>query len=196
MLNLFQKLPVVSRDPIGAHDLSDYYVALCQHLRSHFGGLHDVGHSIGVTSTACGEGVSTVSTNLAATAAQQLAGRVLLIDADVRLGKNAMNPAQRSMPGLFDILLGKAQISDCVRATDFNNVYVLGTGVFTTRGTVRYPKEPFKQMLKRRERIQPRGGQLAHRYRIDGLLFDLRSLGWIAIGGRSGTRTSSGDSTC
>ena len=66
-----------------------------------------------VTSTAPGEGKTLTSVNLAETFASQ--GRVLLIDGDMRKPQvHAMLKGRRS-PGLSDVLVGRAKVSEAIQ---------------------------------------------------------------------------------
>ncbi len=84
-------------------------------------------HKIGVTSCYCKEGVSTISAQLAATAACD-DRRVLLIDG------NLVRPAVQKIfhindgPGLSEAVLHGNDVSDCIRASGVENLFVLTSG--------------------------------------------------------------------
>lgn len=81
-----------------------------------------------VTSAQPSEGKTTLSTNLAACLASA-GGKVVVVDADLRRPSvwNAFN-ADRSLPGLTDILTGQASISDVVLPSSVPNVSLLLSG--------------------------------------------------------------------
>jgi capsular exopolysaccharide synthesis family protein len=80
-----------------------------------------------ITSAAPGEGKSTAAANLAITFAQQ-GQRTLLIDADLRRAvlHTLFNVAP--VPGVSDVLVGRARLTDVVRAVDVPNLSVVPSG--------------------------------------------------------------------
>lgn len=148
MLQLLQRLPLPRREA-APHGLSEYYDALFQQLRSHFGSFEDTARTVGLTSCLRSEGVTTVSAHLAASAAHQLNSPVLLIETDVRRDRNSYTVTGRPTAGLYDVLLGKADVQDCLQATEFANVCALGTGIHLARGATRYPKHAFSELMER-----------------------------------------------
>jgi capsular exopolysaccharide synthesis family protein len=81
-----------------------------------------------ISSAGPGEGKTTVAVNLAVTMAQAGRGRVLLIDADLRKARvhKALGVENRS--GLTNCLVGSAKLSEAVRETRVENLYVLSAG--------------------------------------------------------------------
>ncbi len=82
-----------------------------------------------LTSPGPSDGKSTTVANLAITFAQQ-GQRTLLIDADLRRAVlDKLFEVERS-PGLTDVLVGQAALTDVVRETEVPNLTVLGSGHF------------------------------------------------------------------
>jgi tyrosine-protein kinase Etk/Wzc len=89
---------------------------------------HEV-RTIVLTSPGPADGKSTTVANLAITFAQQ-GQRTLLIDADLRRAViDKLFEVPRS-PGLTDVLVGEATLSDVVRTTTIRNLHVVGSGRF------------------------------------------------------------------
>lgn len=83
---------------------------------------------IGVTSSIKGEGKSTTSINLAYTMAQS-GGRVLLIEADMRLPNIARRLNLRSKPGLSNYLANQCSGNDIIQHSNFlPNLWVITAG--------------------------------------------------------------------
>lgn len=70
--------------------------------------------TVAVTSSAPGEGKSTVATNLAITYAEQ-GDRVALVDADLRRPQLHRMFGGRRVPGLSDVLRGRSELADAVQ---------------------------------------------------------------------------------
>jgi len=132
--------------------VGDYYRTLFQQLRASFGGLENSGRALGITSSAVGEGVTTVCQNLAVCAAQQLSRPVLLIDADLSGSQSSQRTTTR---GLYDVLARGAEPADCVKQSASRNVYVLSAGIpapRAARGAQPFPKDAFVQLLNNLKR--------------------------------------------
>jgi polysaccharide biosynthesis transport protein len=85
------------------------------------------GRSVVITSTGPGEGKTVVATNLAVALAQ--AGlRVLLIDADMRKPRVHIVFKRAQAPGLSNILVGNAKVSESVGTTTVPGLWVLPAG--------------------------------------------------------------------
>jgi len=176
MLKLVPRLPGAPQDA-ASHEVREYYDALFQQLLSHFGSFEAEPRAIGVTSCARGEGVTTVCVNLAASAAHQLNRPVLLIETDARRDRNSYTITGRPTTGLFDVLLGKADVKTCLQTTDFPNVFALGTGIHMARGATRYPKNTFVKLLQELKADYdlivvdlPHAHELTDRFSICGLV--------------------------
>lgn len=102
--------------------------------------------SIAVTSAAPGDGKSTVSTNLAAAFAQQ-GMRVLIVDCDLRRGRlHAAFDVPRS-PGLTEVIVGSALLSDAVHSTPVPNLSLLTAGLQPPNPTELLGSEPVRNIL-------------------------------------------------
>ena len=99
-------------------------------LRTHliFSGAGEPLKTLLVTSPAASEGKSTVSANLAVTFAQQHLS-VVLVDGDLRRSRVHHIFGVERVPGLTEVLAGKAALEDAVRATQVEGLHVLPAGV-------------------------------------------------------------------
>jgi capsular exopolysaccharide synthesis family protein len=79
-----------------------------------------------VTSTAPGEGKTLTSVNLALTLAS-LGGKVLLVDCDMRKPQTHALLRVKRVPGLSDVLVGKAKPSDAVQSLPYMSFLSAGT---------------------------------------------------------------------
>ena len=83
---------------------------------------------IGVTSALRGEGKSTTAVNIAYTMAQNK-GKVLLIEADLRLPTLAKRVRAKSRPGLSNLLVGHCNGNDTLQRSELiNNLWVITAG--------------------------------------------------------------------
>lgn len=83
---------------------------------------------IGVTSSLKGEGKSTTSVNIAYTMAQS-GGKVLLIEADMRLPTLAKRLRVKTKPGISNLLVGQCSGNDVLQQTDLiSNLWVATAG--------------------------------------------------------------------
>lgn len=83
---------------------------------------------IGVTSSLKGEGKSTTSVNIAYTMAQS-GGKVLLIEADLRLPTLAKRLRIKSRPGLSNLLAGQCSGSEALQSSGLlSNLWVMTAG--------------------------------------------------------------------
>lgn len=83
---------------------------------------------IGVTSALRGEGKSTTAVNIAYTMAQS-GGKVLLIEADLRLPTLAKRVHAASRPGLSNLLVGQCSGNDTLQRSGLiNNLWVMTAG--------------------------------------------------------------------
>lgn len=149
MLQLLQRLPIQPRGEATPHGMNDYYDALFHLLRSQLGSFEVTPRSIGVTSCGRAEGVTTTCAHLAASAAHHSSGPVLILETDSRRDRHGLTVTGRPTVGLYDLLLGKADVRDCLQATEFPNVSAIGTGIHMSRGSNRYPKHELSELLTR-----------------------------------------------
>jgi len=119
-----------SNPPQGTTNLpwSDHYRALLRRLKSVQTGAGDSPRLIGVTSCARGEGVSTVTVNLARHAAVDLGEHTLVVDLSTTQSSLAGILGGHVTTGLSDMLLQGAEPSECIRKAPIGNVAVLGIG--------------------------------------------------------------------
>jgi capsular exopolysaccharide synthesis family protein len=101
----------------------------------------DRARSIVVTSVGPGEGKTVIASNLALALAQ--AGqRVLLVDADLRRPRMHRVFAQEQEPGFSDLMIGRAKLSEVIRKSSVNGLWVLPAG--------RVPPNPAELLLSPR----------------------------------------------
>jgi protein-tyrosine kinase len=81
-----------------------------------------------VTSSLQGEGKTVTSVNLAVSLANEFDVKVLLVDCDLRKGSVDTLLGIKHKPGLFDVIAGKATISEVIQKTVINNLFVIPTG--------------------------------------------------------------------
>ena len=84
--------------------------------------------TLGLTSCAGGEGVSTVAAQLACAAASSGLGRVLLVDANLARPSVHHLFALESWPGLAEVLLEAVPVGDLIQPTGVANLAVLAAG--------------------------------------------------------------------
>ena len=110
------------------HDLSNHFAALLRHVLGEQRRRELASYAVGMTSCEKGEGVTTVSVNLAATAARSGSRRVLLMDANAdHSGPTEMMNIPPG-PGLTDVLAGKAMLGDCIASTTVEGMDILLRG--------------------------------------------------------------------
>jgi Mrp family chromosome partitioning ATPase len=130
----------VSR-PGATATFADYYRALFQQVRGGLDLSSGEGRSLGITSCLIGEGVTTVCQNLVVEAAQQLGRPALLIDT------NLTAESAQSVPGIYDVLLGRIEPADCIRPLSSRDAYALAAGSRGARGAAPFPKEAFVELI-------------------------------------------------
>ena len=102
--------------------------------------------TLGVTSCANTEGVSTVTVQLANVAAE-FDHQVLIFDASGTQGSVHMLGGMRGKPGLFDHLNGEP-LEECTQPTKLNNVQVLGTGTSANRSRTTFDAAKIGQVIR------------------------------------------------
>lgn len=95
--------------------------------------------SIGITSSYRGEGVSTVATHLAATAAGMANQRVLLVDFNLRHPACSSLLRMTPSPGVAEALVRDVPLADVIQPTPLDNLDVLMAG-----GSVADPAEVYE----------------------------------------------------
>lgn len=101
-----------------------------------------------VTSASAGDGKSMTCLNLACTLAADLNRRVLVIDADLRRATVHNLIGVRRGPGLSDVLMGNAELSDCI-VDPLPNVSVLPAGTPVRRFLALLTGEGFSKLRQR-----------------------------------------------
>ena len=87
------------------------------------------GRIIGVTSTEKGEGKSTNSFNLALSMAET-GKKILYLDCDLRLSVAAERSGLMSSPGVSNILVGLAELDECIQQYENTGLSVITAGDF------------------------------------------------------------------
>ena len=107
---------------------SDHYEALMRRLQNMDNGSRGQPQTIGLTSCARGEGVSTVAANLAIHAAAVFSRPVLLVDAHAAHPSSSRMFRLKGSPGLAEALLGQIDPTDCIQPSRLENLSVLAAG--------------------------------------------------------------------
>jgi polysaccharide biosynthesis transport protein len=111
-----------------------------------FSSAQEGSRSLVVTSTAPSEGKTLVATNLAVGLAQ--AGlRVLLIDADMRKPRVHSVFDKSSQPGLSNVLVGSAKLSQAVHTTTLASLWVLPAGTLPPNPSELLGSKRFAELL-------------------------------------------------
>ena len=103
-------------------------------------------HSLVITSTGPGEGKSVVTTNLGISLAQARQ-RVLLIDADMR--RPSLNTAfgRDQAPGLSDLLVEQAEVTDVMRETSVPGLWLMPAGTLPPNPAELLGSNRFRKLL-------------------------------------------------
>jgi len=101
-----------------------------------------------LTGLAGGVGTTTVLLNLAATAARQGCGRVLVVDGQLRAPAVAERLGLEATPGLREVLAGELPLERALRPTEVANLTALTAGVGSA-GVVRFQAETVGSVLRR-----------------------------------------------
>jgi Mrp family chromosome partitioning ATPase len=88
--------------------------------------------SIAVTSTARGEGRTTIAVGMAATSANELRQKTILVDLDLERGSLEHVAAVGPGPGVVDFLFEEANVDDCIRPVD-RDLAIIRAGVLRDR---------------------------------------------------------------
>jgi protein-tyrosine kinase len=115
-----------------ATNLDKHFVSLYQRLLALQNGSVRSGQVIGVTSCQPGEGVSTVAIGLAACAAQLGGAPALLVDANLARPSMARIFEVGAEPGLFEVLMGTIEPSDCIRPSKCEGLSLMTSGCSTS----------------------------------------------------------------
>lgn len=102
---------------------------------------------VGVTSCTPGEGVSTVTANLAATAASVFDWPVLLIDGNLARPSLAAWFGDIRREGLADVLIGSGEAADVVRDAPEPNLSILTAGTAVARTRAGFDPACIQQLL-------------------------------------------------
>lgn len=116
-------MPTGRRQKLGEH-----YNTLVQHIQVAEAGPGPSLQVIGVTSCNRGAGVSTVANNLAVAAAQILAGRVVLVDANLKRPSVRKRFRMPKSSGLSDALHGDSELTTCIQNSPVGNLCVVPAG--------------------------------------------------------------------
>lgn len=127
--------------------LRGYYDSLVRRLRGLRNGSGHLPYAIGLTSCNPGEGVSTVSANLAISAAESSGQPVLLIDAELARPSVAKAFGVNASPGLMEAIAGDCLPLDCVQHTASPNLSVITAGLITGRPAPRVDHERLAKLI-------------------------------------------------
>ena len=127
----------VGGELVALHDTRSAEAEAFRTLRTNllFARDHDPIRAMVVTSTVPGEGKTTTASNLAITYAQQ-GLRVLLVDADMRKPRVGELFGTDRKPGLSELVLGQAGLSECVRPFEaVEGLHILPSGTLPPNPT-------------------------------------------------------------
>ena len=120
-----------ANDPAAQEQVTEAFRSIRVHLEQAFGTKAPVVATI--SSPGVGDGKSLVSSRLAMAFAE--AGhRTLLIDGDIRRGRQHAIFEADPRPGLLDYLGGDASIKDVVQPSSYENLAIIARGAFRERG--------------------------------------------------------------
>lgn len=102
-----------------------------------------------VSSAASGDGKTVTSINLAASLALKTETSVLLVDADLRRPRIAMELGIPEMPGLSDVIAGRVSLEEAlVRADQFQNLYILPAGDGAENPVELFDSDRWRQLIE------------------------------------------------
>jgi capsular exopolysaccharide synthesis family protein len=103
---------------------------------------------IGITSTMRGEGVSTVATHLALTAASQRGRGVLLADFHLAWPSLFRRLAVQAAPGLSEVIVDSIPVQDVIQSGPLPNLSVLSAGARNGNPEVVYEAEELADLME------------------------------------------------
>ncbi|MBC8350506.1 MAG: CpsD/CapB family tyrosine-protein kinase [Planctomycetes bacterium] len=109
-----------------ASEKTDIYQSVARRLLSD--STKQRANAIGLTSASSGEGVTTVATRLAMSAAKTAGRPVLLVDCNREHPGVEQAFGLTASSGLCDALSGRKELAECLRSTKIPNLAVLGLG--------------------------------------------------------------------
>lgn len=112
-------------------ELGPQFEALARRLCSAFRDTASPGCTVGITSCAQGEGVSTVACNLAAYATHVVGSAVLLLEANVEDPSIADRIGIPASPGFVEALSNPEQWTNCIHRSRIPNVWCMPAGKIT-----------------------------------------------------------------
>jgi capsular exopolysaccharide synthesis family protein len=126
--------------------MTEYYRTLLHQSRQALHRAGDAPMTLGVTSSARREGVSTVASNLAICAARDFDAPTLYIDANLKnpFGHELFSSTRTI--GVSDILNGAAT-PDCIQSTSFPNVSLIAAGTASQREATVVGGDAFRILL-------------------------------------------------
>ncbi len=146
-------VPAISRSNadmllLGSKDVPPAFSEAMRAIRTGvvFSSAEEGARSIVVTSTAPSEGKTVISSNLAAALAQA-DQRAVIVDADMRRPRIHDVFGWLQDPGLSNVLVGTAQLSDVIRKTDIPNLVVIPAGHIPPNPAELLGSTRFKELL-------------------------------------------------
>jgi Mrp family chromosome partitioning ATPase len=128
--------------------LAEHYKVLAERLRQMTGRGGDPLQLLGVTSSAPGEGVTTVAANLGATMSTLLDRPVLLVDANYGQPHLSALVGFAGREGLADVLIGASRLQDVIRPVDDSHVAVLPAGTPIACQRASYDPARLQEMMR------------------------------------------------
>jgi protein-tyrosine kinase len=129
-------------------EMLDYWDEILHRLPWPKGDSNGPLRSLGITSCARGEGVSTAAAHLAAVAASEPDARVLLVDANLSAPAAARILGVAAAPGLAECLFEGEALDDAVQASPLANLHVLAAGRLRGSPARAYDSPHFTPLLK------------------------------------------------
>ena len=103
--------------------------------------------SIGVTSCSRGEGVTTIATNLAISAAREGSGPIVLVDANVNSPAVHRHFRVRRSPGFAEVLRGEVEVEAGLADSRFADLSLLTAGTHLASSPLAYGPAALAELL-------------------------------------------------
>jgi capsular exopolysaccharide synthesis family protein len=136
------------KDPLMNNGVPSNFSEAFRAIRTNvlFSSAEEGSKTIVITSTAPGEGKTTVASNISIALAQA-SQRVLLVDADMRKPRVHSVFGQPQEPGLSNVLVGNAKASEAIRGTAVPNLWTMSAGMLPPNPSELLGSKRFKDFI-------------------------------------------------